>query len=156
MGTSSKKTAYSDRTDLEKIFSNWNKIRGLLKRGEWSSAIVRAATATEIAANLVIREELVDGYGLPKPLVDHFLLWANGIRGKFEKLILPVTNGKTHNAELIKLKKRVDDINKERNSIVHTGAFKSEAKAHQIVNEARSVILALVAIYYDGFELDKP
>ena len=48
------KKPYSERTDLEKIESNWTKTRGLLKREEWSLAIVRAATAVEIAANLVV------------------------------------------------------------------------------------------------------
>jgi hypothetical protein len=46
-----KKKPYSERTDLEKIKSQWKKTTGFLERGEWSSAIVRAATAAEIAAN---------------------------------------------------------------------------------------------------------
>jgi hypothetical protein len=45
------KTPYDDRDDLEKLRSQWKKIDGILeRRKEWSAAIVRAATAAEIAA----------------------------------------------------------------------------------------------------------
>ena len=86
-----KRKPYSERTDLEKITSNWKKISGLIGREEWSSAIVRAATAAEIATNLVVREELEVKRGLETDFVDHLLEWANGIQGKYQKLILPVT-----------------------------------------------------------------
>jgi hypothetical protein len=56
MSYTSKK--YEDRTDIEKIQSNWKKLSGLYSRREWSGSVVRAATAAEIASNLVVREEL--------------------------------------------------------------------------------------------------
>ena len=90
---SNKRKPYSYRTDIEKIESNWTKTRGLYDRKEWSGAIVRAATAVEIAANLVIREELQVARSLEKDFVDNLLLWANGIKGKFDKLILPISKG---------------------------------------------------------------
>ena len=43
------KKEYKDRTDLEKIQSQWNKLTGLHSREEFSGAVVRAATAAEIA-----------------------------------------------------------------------------------------------------------
>lgn len=147
------KKPYDERTDLEKIRDNWKKISGLMNRKEWSSAIVRAATATEIAANVVVREELQKGYGLPAELVDHFLKWANGIQGKFDKLILPSTKGKGHSTKLKKLKTRVEEINRERNSVVHSGAFKSESDARKVVDEAKSVIVDLVGLYDESFQL---
>lgn len=156
MAASPKKTKkpYNELTDLEKIQKNWNKIRGLMSRREWSSAIVRAATATEIAANLVVREELVDGRQLPAELVDHFLRWANGVQGKFDKLILPLTKGSSSHAILKKLKARVEDINLERNSVVHSGAFKSLSQAQKVIAESKEIINELVGLYYDGFELE--
>jgi hypothetical protein len=48
---------YAARTDLQKIQSQWNKLSGLHTREEWSAAVVRAATAAEIAANFAIRRE---------------------------------------------------------------------------------------------------
>jgi len=124
-----------------------------MQREEWSSAIVRAATATEIAANLVIREELLEGRRLPLALGDHLLRWANGIQGKFDKLILPVTKGGPAHAELKKLKARVEDINLERNSVVHSGVFKTKTQAKKVISESRAIIKELVDLYYDGFDL---
>ena len=148
-----KQKPYDKRTDVEKIQANWTKIKGLLERKEWSSAIVRAATATEIAANLVVREEFIDGRGLEPTLVDHFLRWANGVQGKFDKLILPATKGKDQGASFHKLKKRVEDLNAERNSIVHSGSFKNSKAAKKVVVEAKAIILELLEPYYEGFEL---
>ncbi|MEA9566258.1 hypothetical protein [Xanthomonas sp. WHRI 8932A] len=148
------KKPYAELSDIEKIQKNWNKIRGLMQREEWSSAIVRAATATEIAANLVIREELGEGRGLPLALIDHLLRWANGIHGKFDKLILPVTKGGPIHAQVKKLKARVEDINFERNSVVHSGAFKTKTQAKKVISDSRAVIKELVDLYYDGFHLN--
>jgi hypothetical protein len=49
---------YADRTDVERLQSTWRKLSGLMNRKEWSSAVTRAATAAEIAANIAIRHEL--------------------------------------------------------------------------------------------------
>src|SRR2546425_613703 len=138
-----KRKPYDKQSDIEKIRSNWKKIRGLLEREEWSSAIVRAATATEIAANLVVREELIDNSGLESDFADHLLKWSNGIQGKFDKLIIPITKGKSYNQDFKRLEKRAADINLERNSIVHSGQFKNRSTAIRVVTEAREIILAL-------------
>ena len=144
---------YTERDDIEKIQSNWRKIKGLLGNEEWSSAIVRAVTATEIAANLVIREELIDCRNLDAKLVDHFLRWANGIQGKFDKLIIPTIVGKGHAKSFKALRKQIEDINLARNSIVHTGSFSSGSASRKIVSEAKVVIEALIEPYYDNFKL---
>nr|CAS02561.1 putative integron gene cassette protein [uncultured bacterium] len=89
---------------------------------------------------------------MPNDLVNHFLRWANGIQGKFDKLILPVTKGTSTHAQLKKLKARVEDINLERNSVVHSGSFKNKPQAKKVITEARSIIKELVDIYYDGFD----
>ena len=61
---------YEDRTDLGKCQSQWRKLQGLHSRAEWSMAIVRAATAAEIAANYAIRAEFNEQSELPKEFVD--------------------------------------------------------------------------------------
>lgn len=149
-----KKKPYDERSDVEKIESNWKKICGLWEREEWSSAVVRAATATEIAANLVVREEFIDTRGLDADLVDHFLRWANGIQGKFDKLIIPAIKGKDHEKAFKSLKKRVGDINGERNAIVHSGKFINKKDAKKIIAEAKEIITSMLEPYYDNFELD--
>jgi hypothetical protein len=47
------KKPYAQRSDLEKIHSQWHKLSGLHTREEWSAAIVRAATAAELEPYLV-------------------------------------------------------------------------------------------------------
>ena len=146
---------YSERSDIQKIQSNWKKIRGLVNREEWSSAVVRAATATEIAANFVVREELVESRKLEKEFVDHLLKWANGLQGKFDKLILPITKGEDYHKDFKKLKVRATEINKGRNLVVHSGRFKTKPTARRIIGEARDVILGLIEPYYEGFDLEE-
>ena len=72
------KKPYSDRTDLEKVQSQWHKLSGLHTREEWSAAIVRAATAAEIGANYAIRREFAAQSQLSAHFVDSTLRWANG------------------------------------------------------------------------------
>ena len=66
--------AYEDRTDLEKIQSQWHKITGLHTRDEWSAAVVRAATAAELAANFAIREEFKARSNFDAQFVDSLLV----------------------------------------------------------------------------------
>lgn len=144
---------YSERTDIEKIESNWNKTRGLYDRGEWSGAIVRAATAAEIAANLVIREELQVKRGLEKELVDNLLIWANGIQGKIDRLILPISKISNKFRTFNAAKDKITNINKQRNSIAHSGQFKNKRTAKLIIVQSKEVIETLVQQYSEGFTL---
>ena len=155
MSRRSKRKPYDNRSDIEKIESNWNKIRGLYNSSEWSSAVVRAATAAEIAANLAVREELQDERELDSHFVDSLLKWANGIQGKFDHLLLPVTKGKSHHAKLKQLKNEVFTVNVERNGIVHRGQFENRRRATTVIAQARDIILRLVNIYYEGFDLEE-
>ncbi len=149
----SKHKPYSQRSDIEKIESNWRKIKGFMERKEWSSAIVRAATATEIAANLVIREELIHARKLDQKFVESLMRWANGIQGKFDKLIVPITEGKKYNIKFKKLKTRIEDINRQRNSIVHSGNFKNKKTAKVVIKEAEAIIKTFVRVYHKNFYL---
>lgn len=144
---------YSERSDKEKIKSNWNKTRGLYKRKEWSGAILRAAIATEIAANLVIREELQVNRKLEKDFVDNLLIWANGIQGKLDRLILPILKG-SNKYEIFKATgTKIKDINKERNLIAHSGQFNKKSTAKNIISLSKEVIDTLVQQYSCNFTL---
>lgn len=146
---------YEDRTDIEKILSNWKKLSGLYSRKEWSSSIVRAATAAEIASNLVVREELENIKGIDEPFVSHLMMWANGIQGKFQKLILPAVVGKDYEQTFKQLSNDIGDINRIRNGIVHAGKFADSEPAHEVIVKARNVILAFVRQYHTTFKLDE-
>jgi hypothetical protein len=144
---------YSERNDIEKIISNWNKATGLYNRKEASAAIVRAATAAEIAANLVIRQELEVKRKLGKDFVDSLLIWANGIQGKFDRLILPLMKGSANFETFNRAKLKIEKINKERNSIAHSGQFKKKGTAKEIINLSKEVIEMLVQQYRKDFKL---
>lgn len=81
---------YEQRTDLEKVQSQWHKLSGLHTREEWSAAIVRSATAAEIAANFAVRAEFAERSQFDSAFVDNLLHWANGIAGKLDRLLIPL------------------------------------------------------------------
>src|SRR5258708_13317409 len=85
---------YEERTDLEKCQSQWWKLTGLHDREEWSAAIVRAATAAELATNFAIRTEFKAQSKLDKHVVDTFLHNANGLKGKIDHFLIPLLNGR--------------------------------------------------------------
>jgi hypothetical protein len=93
---------YSQRSDTEKLESNWRKTLGLFERDEHSMAIIRAGTCAEIAANIVIRSELVQKRHLESQFVDSLLRWSNGLDGKFSHIILPLFDGTPRHAALKK------------------------------------------------------
>lgn len=147
------KKPYSQRTDIEKIESNWRKTNGLLNRKEFSNSIIRAVTAVELAANFVVRKELQEAKNLDEDFVNHLWKWSNGIYGKFDKLLIPIFKGTDTQSVLKKLKNKVKVINKERNAIAHSGQFKNENTANKVVKESKKVIETLVRIHDKDFQL---
>lgn len=147
------KKPYAQRTDIEKIISNWTKTLGLLERGEYSVSVVRAAVSLELATNFVIRQELVHSRNLDTKFVDHLLIWANGLKGKFQQLLIPITKGSNKERQIDKLSKRSKVVNDERNSVAHNGQFKSEKTARKVVSLAREIIVELVQIHDPAFQL---
>src|SRR5581483_4551346 len=85
------KTPYWDRSELERIQTQWHKLTGLHSREEWSAAIVRAATAAELSANFAIRAEFTARSQFNEEFVSSLLLWANGLAGKIDRLLIPLT-----------------------------------------------------------------
>ncbi|GAA3787622.1 hypothetical protein AAG593_14835 [Citromicrobium bathyomarinum] len=148
------KTPYDDRDDLEKLRSQWKKIDGILeRRKEWSAAIVRAATAAEIAANIAIRKRFESESKFSSEFVDSLLRWANGIDGKFGRLIIPAERDEVRKKALGKLKKRSERLNKKRNAIVHQGAFASKREMRELVNLSREIVNELVIPWEPEFVL---
>lgn len=147
---------YRQATDLEKIQSQWDKLSGLHSRKEWAAVIVRAATAAEIATNFAIRTEFASRSQFDAGFIDSLLIWANGIDGKLNRLLIPMCRGvATKERELQALKARADRINKERNAIVHRGEFRNEAESQTTMTDAQTFVEGLIRLYEPGFTLDK-
>lgn len=150
----SKKKPYEERTDLEKVQSQWHKLSGLHTREEWSAAIVRAATAAEIAANFAVRAEFKAQSELSPEFVDSQLRWANGLAGKIDRLLIPLSAGNQKRHKKVKaLKARAEDVNRKRNAIAHQGEFCSEEEAKKGIATAHAFITDLVRMYEPDFAL---
>jgi hypothetical protein len=147
------KAAYEDRTDLEKIQSQWHKLTGPHDRLEWSSAIVRTATAAELAANYAIREEFRTRSEFNAAFVDSLLMWANGLAGKMDKLLIPLSAGKKRSKKIKALKAASSEINRRRNAIAHQGNFANEDDAKVAIQQTRTFIESLVRLYTADFAL---
>src|SRR6266699_214141 len=147
------KKEYEDRTDLEKIQSQWNKLTGLHSREEFSSAVVRAATAAEIAANFAVRKEFESQSNCREDFVNSLLRWANGIEGKLNRLLIPMTKGRKHHKTLSGVKERVERVNQKRNAVAHQGEFCNIDESKEVINDARHFIETVVKLYDPSFKL---
>ncbi len=148
---------YAQRTDLEKIQSQWNKISGHHYRDDWSAAIVRAATAAELAVNYAIRTEFAKRSKFDTVFVDGLLKWANGISGKVDRLLIPLFAGKAKHGAVVKLRNLSDAINRKRNGIAHRGEFASKKEATDLIKKCRQFVHGLVGLYDKDFKVvDKP
>ena len=147
------KKSYEERTDLERIQSQWRKLTGLHSREEWSAAIVRDATAAEIAANYAIRNEFKARSKFDEKFVNDQLRWANGIAGKIDRLLLPLFDGRKQHKIVQPLKAVAEKINKDRNAIIHQGEFRDEEEASAVIAQAKLFIETLVHIYDPKFAL---
>jgi hypothetical protein len=148
-----KKKPYAQRDDLERIQSQWTKLSGLHSDSQWSAAVVRAATAAELAANLAVRKEFENTSDFHKNVVDHFLFWANGLSGKISKLLIPMTAAQPHGPAVRALQPVSDRINQARNKVVHQGEFCNSGEAQLVIADARLFVETLVGIFHPAFEL---
>jgi len=148
------KKPYEQLTDLEKVQKQWHKLSGLHTKEEWSAAIVRAATAAEIAATFAVRQEFELNSDFDSKFVDSLLRWANGLAGKLYRLLLPISVGnKAKNNKLKSLKAIAEDINTKRNAIAHQGEFCNEEEAQAVIAQAKEFITTLIQIYEPKFSL---
>jgi len=134
---------YDERTDDQKLESNWKKARGLYKREDWSASIIRAATSAEIAANIYVRHFLLTEHNLPAAYVDALLFSANGLDGKFKRLIRPAAEHRGTWAKLKPLQKKIKALHEHRNRIAHAGKFKDEHDAQEAFENSLAIIQAL-------------
>ena len=147
---------FKDLTDLEKLHKQWRKLSGLNTREEWSAAVVRAATAAEIAANHAVRIEFAAQSQLDPEFINSLLHWANGLAGKLDRLLVPVTAADKQKNKAVKaLCNLAREINKKRNAIVHQGEFCNETEATAVIAHAESFITTLVQLYEPDFALKK-
>ena len=102
------KVPYTKRSDIEKIKSNWGKASLLFER-KYAPAIIKAVTATELAANFVIRQELEVRMKVEVRFVNHLLRWANGMQGKLDELILPICKGTDKSEVFVSLKDKITE-----------------------------------------------
>ncbi len=144
---------YEHRTDLGKCQSQWTKLQGLHSREEWSAAIVRAATAAEIAANYAIRAEFARQSKLKTDFVDGLLKGANGLQGKINNLLSPLVDGTPKAKTMEKLKAMSGEINKTRNAVVHRGEFRDEDEATKTIKMTKYFIEKLIWLYEPSFKL---
>ena len=146
---------YNERTDIEKLQSQWWKLSGLHSREEWSAAVVRAATAAEIAANIAIRKEFQQIGSFSPDFVDSLLQWANGLAGKLDKLLIPITKGSERHEKITKLKATAMKVNKIRNAVAHKGEFCNEKEAKDAISNSRKFIEGVVNLYEPDFKLNE-
>lgn len=137
------KIPYDERTDDQKLESNWAKAHKQFERKDWSACVVRAATTAEIAANIYIRQFLLTDHALPPKFVDALLLGANGLDGKFKRLIKPAAQHRGTWGELKSLQKKIESLNEHRNGVAHAGKFKSKNDARSVLEHSLVVIKAL-------------
>ncbi|MGY6770693.1 hypothetical protein [Komagataeibacter sp. NFXK3] len=149
-----RKIPYNERSDLEKLQSQWNKLFGLHLSEEPSAAIVRCSTAAEIAANYAIRHEWAKRTNFDAAIVDQFLLWANGLRGKIDRLFVPIYFEHPKKNKTAKmLITSAEKINKVRNEVVHQGRFSNKKEAKEIIAEAKKFIDMIIGISEPGFDI---
>ena len=148
------KEKYDDREDLNKLKTQWRKITAILNREkEWSAAIVRAATAAEIAANIAVRKRFEHDSEFLDDFVDGLMRWANGLDGKLTRLIVPSEQDEGRAEELRGLKAITKRLNEKRNAIVHRGAFANKSEAYEYVELARLISNVLVRPWEPDFQL---
>lgn len=147
------KLPYAARSDAEKIRSQWKKITGLHERNEPSAAIVRAATAAELAVNLAIRAEFAAQSELSPETIDAMLRKSNGLWGKMGGLLLPLIIGSENEVAIKKLCKISEQINKDRNEIAHSGKFSKRSDALKSIERCRTFCNSLVQCYEHDFDL---
>ena len=125
------KIPYDERTDDQKLVTNWSKATKQYGRKDWSASVTRVATSAEIAANIYIRQFLIAECNLPVSFVNALLRSANGLDGKFSRLVKPAAEHRGTWKDLKPLASKIEALHKYRNNVIHSGGLikKSEAKA---------------------------
>ena len=144
----SKRIPYSKASDDEKIRRNWNKVKGLYNRGEYSVAVLRCGTCLELTVNFAIRQELVVERDLPLPFVNKLLKSTNGLRNKYHNIYLPIMAEYQEHDNLKTLwRNKINKINQERNSVAHSGEFRSKSVAKEVIEFTYKALQQIINLY---------
>ena len=92
---------------------------------------------------------------LPHEFVDHLLRWANGLKGKLDKLAKPLFEKCFLKTDYTTLRENVDAINVERNSVAHQGIVKTRKVAREIISKTDQAIKTLFNSY-EAYEKANP
>lgn len=143
------KKPYNEAQDDEKVRRNWTKTLGLFNRGEYSVAVLRAATSLELMANFAIRKQLVDENGLPIGFVDKLLKDANGIAPKYTKILLPIMEEDEEVYRELKTlwDQKITKVNARRNAIAHRGEFEHKGRALELLCLAHKVLSKVMPLF---------
>jgi hypothetical protein len=125
------KIPYTERSDDEKLQSNWRKAKKQYGRKDWSACVMRVATSAEIAANIHVRRYFLGEHNLPESVVDALLFSANGLPGKFRNLVKPIAEHRGSWETIRTLQDKISALNKHRNFVAHAGVFKNKAEAKE-------------------------
>ena len=90
---------------------------------------------------------------LSAEFIDSLLSWANGISGKIDHLLIPLTRGESHHRIIKNLKGVAASINKKRNSVAHQGEFCNPVESEDVIQKAKEFIETLMNIYEPEFVL---
>lgn len=147
---------YSRASDAKKVQVNWHSSCLSYIRNEYSMAIVRSAVCIELAATLAIRIELIKNRRLEPQFVDHLLRWANGLNGKFEKILYPLLDGTPRGTNLKSLARVWRKVSAERNAIAHSGHFKKASTARHHLDLTYEVITGIANEYHVNLKILPP
>jgi hypothetical protein len=148
-----KRKPYDERTDLERIQSQWVKLTGLHDRTDYSAAVVRAATATEIAVTLALRREFAERSQLEAAFINGLFRWANGLNGKVERLLVPLLRGDAKVATVKGLLPLAKRIHKKRDQIAHSGHLCTKKEAANLIGDCKAFVHGIVRLYEPDFTL---
>lgn len=78
---------------------------------------------------------------------------TNGIDGKLTRLLVPLHAGSASAITIRALKAVAEEINSNRNEIVHSGHFMNQEEANGHLANAKRFVETLVGIYHPQFSL---
>lgn len=90
-----------------------------------------------------MRKFLIGEHGLPSSYVDALLISANGLDGKYKRLIKPAAEFKNTWNSVKSLQKKIQALHDHRNGVVHAGKFKLKSEARAAFEHGLAIIKEL-------------
>ena len=144
---------YDERDYEQKVETQWRKARGLFARGEYSMAILRAASMVELSLNYVLEQELRVRGAVSAEAFEKVLRFCNGPKGKFA-LCKSLEQGRPKlKKALTAHRKDHTTLYEQRNGIVHSGKFARKSTAQERLSSACVMALRFIRVYDGSFGL---